>query len=826
VKNLKKSVLWTRKGLVPTLFVLVLNIIIVPVGMALTIPVVAQASSTPTVYINPPTINGTLIDQEFTVNISIRDSYQITAFGVGITFNPSLLNCTGIFQGDFLKKVGTTMWSPGTIDNTAGVIEQSACLFQDPALYASGDGQLANVTFKVKALGVSDIHLRDVEVIKVGGEWIEFNILDIFTVTQVTPPETVVTVSRNCTSYLRTVHSGLSNHAFNELNKEISFNVTVPPLPGLVSGSSNVTIPKALLSLEPSHSWGVIIDSRLLNPSEITVTENTTHTFVYFMYDAGIHYVQITTRILISTISISLSSTVIALGSDVTISGDIDPVRQNVNVTILYKPSGETSWTTLGTNLTDSNSHYSYTWTPTEAGTYEIKASWDGDSDTFGAESIVETLEVIPKELVVSLDAPDVVRLGGSALLNATVYNFGPNETNVELQLFINDSMVDSTVVPFLERNSNYTLSYLWTPPAVETTYNVTAYAPPLTNENVTINNVATKFVAIKFFFIGLNPNSGPIGTKVTVNGWYIPTTQVRVTFNDMLIGYATTDENGDFTFVFNIPVSVAGMQTVKAFDVNNASISTENVFTVVDVTPLSIGIDVGTIHFRGELAEFYIQITFKGTTVNATSIDATLYDPNNETAHYLFPENITLVATGFYKITYPILEDAPNGTYVLVVEASYSTDTIEAHGTSFKTFLLSPTLTTINATLISLEGDIATIETEIGIIETDVANIGIRVTEINGSVVTIQTTLGTIEGKIVSIEGDIVTIETDIGTLETDVGTLGTDVGTLQGDVSSVKGSQETFSTLLYIALALALIAAIGAIFTILIFLRRKPTP
>jgi len=818
--------LWTRKGLVPTLFALILStVIVLPVGMALTIPVVAQASSMPTFFIDPPTINGTVIDQEFTVNISIRDSYQIKAFGVGMTFNPSLLNCTGIFQGDFLKKVGTTMWVPGSIDNTAGIIGQSVCIFQDPTLYASGDGQLAYVTFKVKALGVSDLHLRDVELVNVNGEWIEFNIIDVYTVTEVTPPQTVVTVSRNCTSYKGTVHSGLSNHAFNQLNKEISFTVTVPPIPGLISGSSNVTIPKALLSPEPSYSWGVIIDSRLLKPSEITITENATHTFIYFTYDAGIHNVQITTRILISTISISLSSTVIALGSDVTISGDIDPVRQNVNVTILYKPSGGT-WTTLGTNQTDSNSHYSYTWTPTEAGTYEIKASWDGDSDTLGAESIVETLEVIPKELVVSLDAPGVVRLGGSALLNATVYNFGPNETNVELQLFINGSMVDSTVVPFLERDSNYTLSYLWTPAAVEATYNVTAYAPPLTNENVTINNVATKFVAIKFFFIGVNPDSGPIGTKATVNGWYIPTTQVRVTFNDMLIGYATTDENGDFTFVFNIPVSVAGMQTVKAFDVNNASISTENVFTVVDVTPLSIGIDVGTIHFRGESAEFYIQITFEGTTVNATSVDATLYSPNNEIAHYLFPENITLIATGFYKITYPILEDAPNGTYVLVVEASYSTDAIEAHGTSFKTFLLSPTLTTINATLISLNGTVALVETEIGIIETDVANIGLRVTEINGSVVTIQTTLGTIEGKIVSIEGDIVTIKTDIGTLETDVGTLGTDIGTLQGDVSSVKGSQEAFSTLLYIVVALALIAAIGAIFTILIFLRRKPTP
>ncbi|MEM3628632.1 MAG: CARDB domain-containing protein [Candidatus Bathyarchaeia archaeon] len=100
-------------------------------------------------------------------------------------------------------------------------------------------------------------------------------------------------------------------------------------------------------------------------------------------------------------------------------------------------------------------------------------------------------------DLAVSLKAPSFLKLGDTALFNVTVANFGlNNETNVALQLLINNTIVDSITIPELLAGLSYTLSYAWTP-TVGATYNVTAYAPPLSGENVTANNVATKLVQV-----------------------------------------------------------------------------------------------------------------------------------------------------------------------------------------------------------------------------------------------------------------------------------------------------------------------------------------
>jgi len=370
---------------------IILSLLLASIVMILasSISVIAQLNSTPTVYIDSPTINGTVIDQEFTVSVMITGAKDMYGWMAGMTFNPTLLSCIGFFEGDFLNTVGTTMWSPANISNTTGNIAAHSCIFTEDAK-VDGDGQLAYATFKVKALGVSDLHLIDVALVDYYDVFkrVRVNIIDVYTVLEVTPPQTVVTVSNSTIREEAEVpNSGLSDHAFNASAKEISFKVYGP-----YAGFCNVTIPKALLNATTLDGWKVIIDGILA--SRTPTEKNATHTSIYFAYAAGLHEVAISTRAIeSSTISIIVSLASVQVGEDVTISGDIDPVRQNVNVTILYKPSGGT-WTTLSTNLTDSNSHYSYTWTTTKAGTYEIKASWDGDSNTEGAESIAQTLKV------------------------------------------------------------------------------------------------------------------------------------------------------------------------------------------------------------------------------------------------------------------------------------------------------------------------------------------------------------------------------------------------------------------------------------------------
>jgi len=102
-------------------------------------------------------------------------------------------------------------------------------------------------------------------------------------------------------------------------------------------------------------------------------------------------------------------------------------------------------------------------------------------------------------ELIVNLNASTYIEPSKNISLNATVQNDGLyDETNVELQFFINNTLANSTVIPELTGGASFTLNYLWTPDA-KTFYNLTAYASPLLNENFTSNNIETKIVYVDY---------------------------------------------------------------------------------------------------------------------------------------------------------------------------------------------------------------------------------------------------------------------------------------------------------------------------------------
>jgi subtilisin family serine protease len=390
------------------------------------------------------------------------------------------------------------------------------------------------------------------------------------------------------------------------------------------------------------------------------------------------------------------------------------------------------------------------------------------------AEKAVGQLPPNHDVLILSWEKPEHIRSGDRVLLNVTVMNFGTsNEQNLTLNLLVNDEIIDSAFISQLASSAVATVNLSWNP-TTGGTYNLTTYLVPVPGENATENNAVSETVSV--MSIILDPSSGPVGTKVAVRGvGFEPESIVVVTFNDFILGDCITDEFGNFTFVFNVPASLAENQTVKAY-YSQDYIGAE--FTVVDAASLDVEVDAGATHLRGETAEFYAQITFKGKAVNATALNAVLYKPDGAA------ENLTaqFITTGLYKLSYIILSNASNGTYTLVVAAEYITENVNASGTSFKCFTISPAL----------------------------EEIFLKILEINGTTAKIQTLLGVVNGTITEINGNIATIVVP-------------GLGQIQTDISNLTRTQWAWSIWQYALLAFALVGAVGALSSVVLLLRRR---
>jgi ABC-type transport system substrate-binding protein len=117
------------------------------------------------VHVDPREIIGPppKIGETFTVNINVSFVEDLYTWQAGMSFNASVLEALSIAEGEFLKRAGVpTLWTPGTIDNVVGEIGYSACSITGATPGVSGNGQLMNVTFKVKESGTSDLNLTDV----------------------------------------------------------------------------------------------------------------------------------------------------------------------------------------------------------------------------------------------------------------------------------------------------------------------------------------------------------------------------------------------------------------------------------------------------------------------------------------------------------------------------------------------------------------------------------------------------------------------------------------------------------------------------------------
>ncbi len=262
--------------------------------------------------------------------------------------------------------------------------------------------------------------------------------------------------------------------------------------------------------------------------------------------------------------------------------------------------------------------------------------------------------------------------------------------------------------------------------------------------------------------------------------------------------------------FDYGLGHILASSQTLEfGYEYGRSLILENSVLLYSQQETLNVHLDVGAIHFRGEIAEFYVQVTLNGISVNATIPRATLYHSEGQASVDL-TSNVQHVSTGLYKIPYAAPMDAPTGTYVLTVDVrargrgTYAC----ARGTGAKSFLLSSTLTSMNALITEVSHDIATVV---------IPELG-----------TIKANLTEIHATIVAIDGKIATVQTDIGTMKADLSTVNTKVTNFEDDIDTVKDridelDETTQRPTYWFSLAAAILAGLSAALLIGILVLRS---
>ncbi len=131
-------------------------------------------------------------------------------------------------------------------------------------------------------------------------------------------------------------------------------------------------------------------------------------------------------------------------------------------------------------------------YTATETGKYYLVAK-----AISGEGNAIISSPIIAHDLSVSLEVPTNPEILQTYTINATVTNTGINdETDVNLFLYLDDILVNSTTIPILPVGTNDTINYMWTPIEYET-YNFTTYAPPIPDESIIINNIVTELITV-----------------------------------------------------------------------------------------------------------------------------------------------------------------------------------------------------------------------------------------------------------------------------------------------------------------------------------------
>jgi hypothetical protein len=163
-----------------------------------------------------------------------------------------------------------------------------------------------------------------------------------------------------------------------------------------------------------------------------------------------------------SAITINVNPPTVTTGSNVTITGTINPTRAGVNVTIYIKPAvGAVGM--LATVQTDESGSYEYNWTTDEGGEYELYAYWPGDTDYREATSDFATVTVEKWSSTISLNVyPTDVPVGSSVVMNGTITTKEPTLPYENVAIYCEREGGNRTTLATVAPGEDGVYTYTW----------------------------------------------------------------------------------------------------------------------------------------------------------------------------------------------------------------------------------------------------------------------------------------------------------------------------------------------------------------------------
>lgn len=138
------------------LFIILLSLIF------LVLPLGARAAGEPRLRLSTDKLAPVTVGQEVTITLLIENAPLIYGIESHLGFEPTMLEVVELKHGNFLSPhpATQTFILQNQADNQTGAIDYALALL-NPAPPVSGNGQVATITFRVKAAGSTTIEIKE-----------------------------------------------------------------------------------------------------------------------------------------------------------------------------------------------------------------------------------------------------------------------------------------------------------------------------------------------------------------------------------------------------------------------------------------------------------------------------------------------------------------------------------------------------------------------------------------------------------------------------------------------------------------------------------------